>query len=342
MATTSGPADDLLAVELAGVAVLALACSGGVSEAFDRTLVFASRVGPGTPDVVAARFWLALSRWGGIVGSREAYDAADCAIEMHRRIGDDAGLFRALTARIAIGARRGEAANLSGLVEEARRIERPEWPGALHSTFLWACYRWLQACGRPEEALLCALERAARHANEESPMLEQVMLGDNAADCELAAGRADAAEERCRTALEVVRGYAWGSAHVLETLAFVCTAQAKSEEAIEHGRAALRASRDPGMHFRLLEAMALNAARQGRLADAAWVVGHVDALYQERGEVRWPHVQARRTQLDELLNGLERGERLSLASKGASADLEEAFERAFGTLAEVPGAPASD
>ena len=341
LATTTGPADDLVAVELGGVGVLALACAGGVSEAFERTLVFAPRIGPETPLAAAARFWLALALWGAIVGSVEAYDAAGRAIELCRRLGDDFGLFSALTSRIAIGARRGESAHLGALVEEARRIEKPGWPGDRHSGFLWACYRWLQAEGRPEEALVCALERAARRASAGSPLLEQITLGDSAADCELAAGRADAAEARCRIALEAVRGYPWGSAHVLETLAFVCTAQGKSEEAIEHGRAALRASRDVGMHFRLLEAMALNAARQGRLDDAAWVVGHVDRLYAQRGEVRWPHVAARRAQLDALLAaGRSCDERARLAAEGAAGDIELAFERAFGTTACEPAASA--
>jgi hypothetical protein len=88
------------------------------------------------------------------------------------------------------------------------------------------------------------------------------------------------------------------------------------------------------MHFRLLEAMALNAARQGRLDDAAWVVGHVDRLYAQRGEVRWPHVRARRAQLDALLAaGRSRDERARLAAEGAAGDIELAFERAFATPA---------
>ncbi len=336
LTTTSGPADDLLAVELGSVAVMPLACAGGVSEGFDRTLVFRSRIGAATPPAVAARFWLALARWGAIVGRLEAYDAAARAIELCRGLGDAAGLFMALTSRIAIGARRGDSAQLGACVEEARRIERPEWVASMHSSFLWACYRWLQAEGRPEEAGACARERAAFSARGGSPLYEQIHLGDNVADCELAAGRPEIAEALCRTALATIGDYPWGRAHVLETLAFVCAAQGNSSESIEHGRAALRASRDMGMHFRMLEAMAFNAARQGRLDDAAWVVGHVDRLYAERGEVRWPHVQARRHQLDALLAAMSGDDRARLGAEGAVGDIEAAFERGFGPLARGP------
>ncbi len=329
--TTSGPADDLLGVELGGVAVYALACAGGVSEAFDRTIVFAPRIGPDIPLPIAARFWLELSMWGAIVGRVEAYEAAMRAIELCRELGDDKGLHRAITSRVAIGARRGESAHLGALVDEARRIEQPDWPTTRLTGFRWACYRWLQAEGRPEDALACALDRAAINEGAGRPLAAQITMGDAVADCELSAGRADAAEAHCRAALDVVRADAWGSAHVLETLAFVCTAQGKDAEALEHGQQAIRSSRDMGMHFRLLEAMALSAARQGRPQDAAWAVGHVDRLYAQRGEVRWPFAKARRAQLDALLDAsLPGDERQRLAARGAAEDIEVAFQRAFG------------
>jgi predicted ATPase len=331
LATTSGPDDDLLAVELGSLAVYPLWVGGGISEAFERTIVLAPRLSLGTPPAIAARFWGALASGGSVVGRPEAYEASLRAIELYRQLGDDAGLYDALTRRIAIGSRRGDSANLAPLVEEARRLERSEWPSGARSEFLWACYRWLQAEGRPEEALSCALERATVSLAAGLPLRAQTSLGDTAADCELSAGRLDAAEARCRAALEALRGSAWNTAHVTETLAFVCTAQGRDKEALEHGRRAIRASGDMGLHFRMLEAMALCAARQGRLQDAALAVGHVDRLYSERGEVRWPHARARRAQLDDLLDrGMETNERVMLRERGAAEDIEVAFERAFG------------
>jgi hypothetical protein len=162
-------------------------------------------------------------------------------------------------------------------------------------------------------------------------MAPQTTMGDIVAECELSAGRPDAAEARCGQALEKVRGHARGTCHVEETLTSVCTAQGKDAEAIEHARAAL-ASRDAGLHFRLLEARALCAARQGRWYDAAWVLGFVDRLYELRGEVRWPLAQRRRTELDAQRVGamadteLQRGK-----AQGTDGDLDAAFERALGS-----------
>jgi len=329
--------DDALAIALAGVAVLALVNGGGVSEAFDRTVVFGPRVGVTVPPDSAARYWLALAFWGAIVSRPEAYEAAQRAADLFRSLGDDEHRFIALSTRIAIGARIGEVSKLEPCIEEARRIERPEWPAHLRRHLHWSCYRFMQAAGRPEEALGFALARAAEYRNTGAPLLEQITSGDLVADCEMTAGRVDAAEARCRAALASLRGqagYEWGLAHVLETLAFVCTAQEKIEEAFCHARAALQTSRDVGMHFRLLEAMALNAARQGRLQDAASAVAYVDRLYAERGEVRWPLARTRRVKLDTLLAaGLAADERARLATEGTPADLEGAFERAFGPSA---------
>ena len=342
-ATTTGPADDLLAVELASVGIYALGESSSVSEAFDRTVVFSARISADTPLQAAARFWLALSVYGGIVGTREAYEAAGHAIDVCRRLGDDLDLYRALTYRIGIGARRGESAHLGRLVEEARRIERPDWWSRRRSEFRWACYRWLQAEGRPEDALACALDRVRIHIEGGFPLYAQTSLGDIVAECELSAGRPDAAEARCRAALDAVRGYAWGTAHVEETLTFACTAQGKDEEAIVHGRAALAASRDPGLHFRLLEPLALVAARQGRWHDAAWTVGYVDRLYAHRGEVRWPFAQRRRADLDVVLaGGIDAAQRASWQEEGAEGDLDTAFERALRPVpAPVQAQPAA-
>ena len=81
-------------------------------------------------------------------------------------------------------------------------------------------------------------------------------------------------------------------------------------------RAALAASRDPGVHFRLLEPLALGPARQGRWHDAMWVLGYVDRLYALRGEVHRPFAQRRRAELDALLP-TSMPERQALARRGS-------------------------
>jgi hypothetical protein len=107
--------------------------------------------------------------------------------------------------------------------------------------------------------------------------------------------------------------------------------QHKHDEAIATARRAVKLTRGGGFHFRALEVLALNAAERGRLRDAAWLTGHVDAAYAQRGEVRWPHVAARRAGLDALLlDGMPRSEHAELLAQGAASSTEEAFARAFG------------
>ena len=175
LSSRPGPEQDLLAIELGGVAALSLVEAGGVSEAFDRTVVLSARVSTVASPEIIGRYWRALAYWGAVVGRSEAYDAALRGADALRELGDDERLFLALGCRIAIGARLGEGPALRPHVEEARRIERAEWAKPRHTWFQWACYRWLQAEGRPEEALDFALAgrpsivRTAHRCSSRSP-----------------------------------------------------------------------------------------------------------------------------------------------------------------------------
>lgn len=188
--------------------------------------------------------------------------------------------------------------------------------------------------GRCEEALVYVQEQA-RLAHEAGLFAQETSVtGDTVVDCELALGRISAAQahsEEALTWLESEPGARYALAHVLDTRARVLIEQRRVDEAIEMGRRALQLARNEGFHFRLIEPLALNAARQGRLRDAAWLTGHVDASYAQRGEVRWPHVAAQRAQLDGLLAaGLTPQALCELRAEGASATVEAAFARAFG------------
>jgi tetratricopeptide (TPR) repeat protein len=323
---------DDLAVELGGLAGHVLESSSGALEAFERTLALRTRLSAATPPASAARYWSMLADLGVITGREESLDAARRGEALYARLLDDEGRFRCLVALIAIGARRGAAASIERDVAEAGRIE-PARPEA-RIYFRWARYRWLMALGRPEEALTCILERAA--IAREAGMLaqEQFILGDTAADCELALGRIDAAEAYSRDALQVLEresGTRRLTAHVLDTLARALVAKGCHDAAIDTARRALQLTRNEGYHFRLLEPLALNAARHGRPKDAAWITGHVDAIYAERGEVRWPDAAARRTALDAVVcAALTRQEIDGLRAAGAVAAIDAAFERALG------------
>jgi len=336
------PERDALAVEFGAVAGEALLRASGATEAFERTLALRSRITAAIPDAVAAHYWFTLANLGGIAGRGESYDAAVRGAELYRGLGNDLRCFVCLNMQIAIGARRGLGASLGPAVASAEAMQAADWPPFLRLHFSWACYRWRQSQGRLEESLAGALEAAAIARAAGLLQYEQVIWGDSVADSELALGRTDAAEAHSRAALAVLEsdpGAHQHAAHLIDVLAQVLAVQGKHEEAIATGQRALHRTKTEGFHFRLLEPMALSAAGQGRLRDAAWVTGHVDASYLRRGEVRWPAVAARRARLDALLaEGLDRETIAALRAEGARGEETVAFARAFGMADAEVGA----
>ena len=328
---TAAHLDDL-AIELGGLAGRVLSAASGETEAFERTLALRSRVGPTTPPEVAARFWAMLADLGAVASHAASYDAAVRAAALYAELNDDAMRYQSLSIQIAIGARRGVGTLLEPAVIEARRIEPAHAP-VPRLYFRWACYRWLMSQGRCEEALASAQEQARIAHEAGMPMYEMSTTGDTVVDCELALGWVDAADAHSREALAWLEGRPgtrYRLAHVVDTRARVLIEQGKADEAIDLARRALQLSRKEDFHFRLIEPLALNAARQGRLRDAAWLTGHIDASYAQRGEVRWPSVAAQRAQLDALLAvGLSPQALGELRAEGASATVEAAFARAF-------------
>ena len=154
--------------------------------------------------------------------------------------------------------------------------------GCLATASATTCHRWLQAEGRPEEALAWALGSRCTACRGRLTVELSYDDGRQRRGLRLSAGRIDAAEQHCREALEKLAALVGRSRRGDARLRV--HGSGPDAEAIEHARAALAASRDPGLHFRLLEALALCAARQGRRQDAAWVVGYVDRLYGVAGE----------------------------------------------------------
>ena len=331
-AEVAGELDDL-ALRLGGGAGYALSLASGADEAFVRTLALRTRVNAATAPAVAARFWQTLAELGAVAGHVESYDAAVRGAELYASLKDDSRRFRCLTSQIACGARRGLGAALGPVVDEAWRLEAGQQHLYARISFRWACYRWLNTQGRHAEALACSQEQARIAHDAGFFDAQQQCLGDQVADSELALGRLADAEVHCRSALSALqaRGAPHRNvAHVVDTLARVLAALGQHEEALSTGRRALHLTRSEGFHFRLLEPLAASAAGQGRLRDAAWVTGHVDAAYARRGEVRWPAVAALRAHLnDVLVAGLEGPALLALRADGARGDEALAFSRLF-------------
>jgi hypothetical protein len=184
--------------------------------------------------------------------------------------------------------------------------------------------------GRHEEALSHSLHQAELYA-EEDELYHQWALGAFVAECELVLGRADRARALALAALALpgTRGADWGYVH--EVLATAATLQGQGDEAIAHGRSAHQGLRHLDDAWRLLETMALNAAMQGRLAEAAQVAGHVDAELARGGAIRWPCSAERRHRLDRLVHaGLGAAAMARHLATGRLLRTDRAFALAFG------------
>jgi hypothetical protein len=180
------------------------------------------------------------------------------------------------------------------------------------------------------------MRQAELYLEEGADENQQQALGANVADCEIGLGRLEAAEVRSRRALATQTAGTAGWGHVHDTLMVALTLQGRHGEAIEQGRLALDDLRRQGDETRLLETLALNAAMQGRVAEAATIAGFVDAEFTRTGEVRWPPTAERRARLDALLAaGLDQPDRARRQQAGARMTGEQAFALAFGDAAAI-------
>ena len=297
----TGSADDALAVELGSVGVYSLGEAGGVSDAFDRTAVLASRIGPDTRSTRVA-LWLGLATHGCIIGTREAYEAAGEAIELFRRGGDDgqSPSARALP-YLPHRHRRGAARLGNGWPRWSTRRSASSAPSGTEPAHRVPLGVLSLAAGggtpargprlRPRSGCAARPRRLAAQRpdddgrNTSSPTASLVPAGPMRPSA------------HCRQALEQLRGYAWGTSHVEETPRLRARRRAKTR------RRSIMAGNVGGLSRSRLalpvrsRRCALCAARQGRWHDAVWVVGYVDRLYALRGEVRWPFAQRRRAEL---------------------------------------------
>jgi predicted ATPase/DNA-binding winged helix-turn-helix (wHTH) protein len=328
----STQADDQLAISLAAGSSHVFLAASLNAEYLRRALPLRDRLNLDTPPASAGLFWgrvaLACSRNGHAAG----LDAALRAAQVYRTLGDAGRLYDALTWAVAIGSRHGSVASVASLVEEARRLERPDWPPALRSSFQWAQYRWLQMQGQTASALRCAQAQGALLA-EDGNWRMHVAYGANVADCEIALGQLQQAEARSRQALQALDALGIDDnivGHVMDALMVALTLQGRDQEAIEIGSRARRLLEREGDELRLLDTLALNATTGRHWSDAACIAGHVDAAMASSGESRWPSAARRRAQLDRLLDAaLTPARQQQLMAAGAAMNCESVFALAL-------------
>ena len=119
----------------------------------------------------AARFWLTITKLGVYSIRRESYDAAVRAAALYRELDDDQRWFEALTFAAVQGTRFATVAEMEAQIEEAARLERPEWPARQRAKLQFARCFWFARQGRIDEALACAQRQVAicRDAASKSP-----------------------------------------------------------------------------------------------------------------------------------------------------------------------------
>jgi predicted ATPase/DNA-binding winged helix-turn-helix (wHTH) protein len=279
---------------------------------------------------VAAGYWLAVARTGSKAAGPFAAEAAARAVGFYRSNGPPELLYEALASTVLIGVHRADGSALEPVIAEAIALEQEGWPLLLRSFFRWSRTSWLQSQGRYEDALQSALEQAGLVPD---PVLAHRLAGAIVVDCELALGRFEAAELRVRAMLgqlsdagadDKVTGPLHGGLMVAVIM------QGRYDEARSIALEARRRLRLDSDDLRLLEPLALRAARLGRHAEAARVVGHVDAALQVQHTTRWPAVLQRRSMLDRVLaQALEPAALGRCLADGRSLSRDEAFALAL-------------
>ena len=329
------PQLDVTSLDLASASIYAYIFADATGEAFRRLLALAPRVGPGLPADARAGFWLALARLGIFMARMESFDAARRAAELFAGLGDDQRRYTALVCATAISAHcdTGADVDVDAFIAEAASLERDDWPPRLLASFQWARHRWLLRQGRPEQALPHALRQIELTVASGVLRGSHNLDGSNVAYCELAMGNAVAAEDRGRRALaEGSGGSDIGFGYALETLAMALAAQGRFDEALAVARRSYGVLKALGIEFMLLDNLALIAAEQGRLHDAALTAGHADAEMRKRKFLRWPLSEQLRQRAEQLLEALPKSEADALKLHGAALAPERAFAHALGDV----------
>ncbi len=326
--------DDELAISLAAGASHVFLAASLNAEYLQRVLPLRARAGAQVPLAPRTRglFWARIA----LASSRNAHpaglDAALHAAEVYRSLNEPGRLYDALTWALAIGSRHDRGLDAQPLMQEAERLEQPDWPPALRSSYQWAKHRWLQSQGRAEEALQCATAQAELLA-QAGNWATHVATGANVADCELSLGRLARAEALARRSLETLDALGIDEnivGHVMDMLMIALTLQGRAPEALAVGRRALRLLQREGDELRLLDTLAHNATTLGRFVDAAQMAGHVEAALLATGEKRWPSAAARRQQLEQRLDAaLTAAAKARHMVQGAALTREKVLELAL-------------
>jgi predicted ATPase len=328
---TDSAGEGPLAVALAGVSYSVWWSSSHFAEGLARCLALRRHVDPGVSETAAARFWLTTAKLGVYSIRRESYDAALRAAALYRELDDDQHWFEALTFAAVQGTRFAPVAEMEAQIQDAARLERPEWPARQRAKLQFARCFWFARQGRIEQALACA-QRQAAICFGDGIEVAALYATSNVTFMESLLGRPSEALEHARTAIarlhELDADAGAGHLYYSEMIALLMLN--RLEEGFVAARNAYpRLSRE-GDHYRLLLPLALLNALHGRLDAAARVAGFDGAVQARSGENMSIVAPLLHNRLDPLLaGGLSVDERARLVAEGAALRDEDAFKLAF-------------
>jgi tetratricopeptide (TPR) repeat protein len=328
-AVTAAAGTDLV-VPLAGVSYHVWWATIHQAEGLERCLALRRHVHDGVETRDAAQYWLSVARLGQISSEpREGFDAALRAADLYRALGDDSRRYDAL---VSVAVQGSSTRERELAIAEATRLERATWPGQQRAGLLYARCWWYARIGRYEEALACAQEQVAINREGGNPVGEQALMA-NVVAMELLLGRPEAALEHARNAIARLdalgAGAAAGFLYWIAMIALILLD--RLDEAVDAGRMARTLLLREGDEHRLLSALALLAASQGRMTAAARIIGYDDAYLARTGEVVRPVAALLRAHLSPLLDAaLPAPELARLRLEGAALRGEQVFQLGFG------------
>jgi hypothetical protein len=322
--------DGPLAVALAGVSHSVWWSSSVLAEGLARCLALRRHIDAGVSATAAARFWLTTSKLGVYSIRRESYDAAVQAAALYRELKDDQRRFEALTLAAVQGTRFATVAEMGAQIDEATRVERPEWPARQRAKLQFARYFWFARQGRNDEALECARQQVAI-CRDNGVEVAALYAMSNVTFMESLLGRPREGLEHARMAIarlhELGADTGAGHLHFSEVIAQIMLN--RSEEALIAARNAYPRLAREGDHYRLLLPLALLSALHGR-PDAAARVAGFDAAVRRAAENASIIAPLLRSRLEPLLAAsLSVDERARFIAEGAALRDEEAFKLAF-------------
>jgi predicted ATPase/DNA-binding winged helix-turn-helix (wHTH) protein len=236
------------------------------------------------PALTVARFWFTYAQLGVFSTRSDCFDAAREAADRLRALGERQLLYRALVVRAGIGGRRLDAAAADVALEEAARIEDPQWPPYLRAGLAFA--QWIVAlrAERFDEARAAARRQAQLQRAAGSALGEQIALA-NLASCDVWGHEPARAVPQLRSTIaELERlGYGEAAGHMVYNLANALLDLGELDEALQQARRACALLRREGDQDILWGTLVRLTAARGRAQAALRLSGYAQRLRRVAG-----------------------------------------------------------